>query len=138
MGDIRDGFEKEYRTATPLRECRAENKRLREAMTMYYGVDETSKAAALLDQQAKEIERLRDLVGRLADDVEAAALDRYPKSTRHEYPSMELKFQRDMSEVYEARAALKGESATLVKHDEAGNKTVLYSPPKGENDERTD
>ena len=53
-----------------------------------------------------EIERLRALVGSLADDLEAELKGHYGPVM--DYPSEQRRFERDMANVYEARRALEG------------------------------
>ena len=53
-----------------------------------------------------ENERLRTLLTDCADDLEAEYAARYPDAMRSQYPSVEQDYQRDMSTVYAARAAL--------------------------------
>jgi len=61
-------------------------------------------AADVMEEAAKEIEKMRVLVRELADDAAAAIQNRY-KGTLH-YPDQQRHYTRDMAVVEDARAAL--------------------------------
>jgi hypothetical protein len=58
------------------------------------------------DIHEAEVARLRALLAECADDLSGRVGNDWPEMSRAKYPSIEVKYRRDMDIVYRARAAL--------------------------------
>jgi hypothetical protein len=68
---------------------------------------DTSAVRVISDQAADEIERLREALNECADSLEAYVEHEYVNTKDH--PAMAWRYERDMEDVYRARALLKKE-----------------------------
>lgn len=71
--------------------------------------DDSNEAVIEIDRLKAEIARLREALRECADELEGYIKNEYPEATRRLYPSVQKKFERDMSTVREARTALASE-----------------------------
>jgi hypothetical protein len=91
-----------WKLTVALREAEIERLRglLRDTQRVYHDTQ-----WAQLTEARAEIDRLRELVKDLADDLEAEVNGHYPPEVRA-YPSEQRRYERDMANVYAARREL--------------------------------
>ncbi|WP_349573096.1 ead/Ea22-like family protein [Azotobacter salinestris] len=94
--------------------------------------EERDRLKAELERARVDAERLRKHLAECSDSLESEILDRYGSSKDH--PAMRSKFERDMQEVIDARAAMgKGGAQNGTKTAETRAATGLEGGVHGEN-----